>query len=74
MLSLLIDAHLQKHMDERHGVLLSAPEALADVDAVIVMSRMFAAEIAREIRMRTPNAEIILYADLLESAKTRKAA
>jgi SAM-dependent methyltransferase len=73
-LSLLIDAHLQKHMDERHGVMLSAPEALADVDAVIVMSRMFAGEIAREIRMRVPNAEIILYADLLESAKTRKAA
>ena len=74
MLSLLIDAHLQKHMDERHGVMLSAPEALADVDAVIVMSRMFAGEISREIRMRAPNAEIILYTDLLESAKTRKAA
>lgn len=73
-LSLLIDAHLQKHMDERHGMLLSAPEALADIDAVIVMSRMFAGEIAREIKMRTPGAEIILYADLLESAKTRKAA
>jgi SAM-dependent methyltransferase len=74
MLSLLIDAHLQKHMSERHGVALSAPEALADIDAVIVMSRMFADEISREVRMRTPNAEIILYADLLESAKTRKAA
>lgn len=74
MLSLLIDAHLQKHMSERHGVTLSAPEALADIDAVIVMSRMFADEISREVRMRTPNAEIILYADLLESAKTRKAA
>ena len=74
MLSLLIDAHLQKHMDERHGVMLSAPEALADVDAVIVMSRMFAGEISREIKMRAPGAEIILYADLLESAKTRKAA
>jgi hypothetical protein len=73
-LSLLIDAHLQKHMDERHGVRLSAPEALADIDAVIVMSRMFAGEIAREVRMRVPNAEIILYADLLESAKARKAA
>jgi len=73
-LSLLIDAHLQKHMAERHGVMLSAPEALADVDAVIVMSRMFAGEIAREVKMRVPNAEIILYADLLESAKARKAA
>jgi SAM-dependent methyltransferase len=74
MLSLLIDAHLQKHMSERHGVMLSAPEALADVDTVIVMSRMFADEIAREVKMRVPGAEIILYADLLESAKTRKAA
>ncbi len=74
MLSLLIDAHLQKHMDERHGVRLSAPEALAEIDAVIVMSRMFADEISREVRMRVPNAEIILYADLLESAKARKAA
>ena len=73
-LALLIDAHLQKHMDERHGVRLAAPEALADVDAVIVMSRMFAAEITREVKMRVPNAEIILYADLLERAKTRKAA
>ena len=74
MLSLLIDAHLQKHMDERHGVRLSAPEALAEIDAVIVMSRMFAGEISREVKMRVPNAEIILYADLLESAKARKAA
>jgi SAM-dependent methyltransferase len=73
-LSLLIDAHLQKHMETRHGVRLAAPEALADVDAVIVMSRMFAAEIAREVKMRVPGAEIILYADLLEGAKTRKAA
>jgi len=74
MLSLLIDAHLQKHMDERHGVRLSAPEALAEIDAVIVMSRMFAGEISREVKMRVPGAEIILYADLLESAKARKAA
>jgi SAM-dependent methyltransferase len=73
-LSLLIDAHLQKHMEERHGVRLSAPEALAEIDAVIVMSRMFAGEISREVKMRVPNAEIILYADLLESAKARKAA
>jgi SAM-dependent methyltransferase len=73
-LALLIDAHLRKHMDERHGVRLAAPEALAEVDVVIVMSRMFAGEIAREVRMRVPNAEIILYADLLDRAKTRKAA
>ena len=73
-LSLLIDAHLLKHMDERHGVRLAAPEALADIDAVIVMSRMFADEIAREVKMRVPGAEIILYTDLLESAKAHKAA
>jgi len=74
ILSLLIDAHLQKHMEARHGVRLAAPEALADVDVVIVMSRMFAAEISAEVKMRVPNAQIILYADLLEGAKTRKAA
>ena len=73
-LALLIDVHLRKHMDERHGVRLAAPEALADIDAVIVMSRMFANEIAREVKMRVPNAEIILYADLLDRAKARKAA
>jgi SAM-dependent methyltransferase len=74
-LALLIDAHLRKHMDERHGVRLAAPEALADIDAVIVMSRMFAGEISREVKMRVPNAEIILYADLLDRAKAaRKAA
>jgi len=74
ILSLLIDAHLQKHMEERHGVRLAAPEALADVDVVIVMSRMFAGEISREVKMRVPGAQIVLYADLLEGAKTRKAA
>jgi hypothetical protein len=74
LLALLIDSHLIRHMPARHGVALSAPEALADVDAVIVMSRMFADEISREVRMRAPGAEIILYSDLLERAKARKAA
>lgn len=73
-LSLLIDAHLQKHMEERHGVRLAAPEALAEVDVVIVMSRMFAADISREVKMRVPGAQIILFADLLAGAKTRAAA
>jgi len=73
-LTLLIDAHLRKHMEERHGVRLCAPEALADVDVVIVMSRMFADEICREVKMRVPEAQIVLYADLLEGARTRKAA
>jgi hypothetical protein len=35
---------------------------------------MFADEIAREVRTRAPNAELILYSDLLERAKARKAA
>jgi SAM-dependent methyltransferase len=74
LLTLLIDSHLIQHMPSRHGVTLSGPEALADVDAVIVMSRMFADEISREVRMRAPGAEIILYSDLLERAKARKAA
>ncbi|HVV27056.1 MAG TPA: class I SAM-dependent methyltransferase [Rhizomicrobium sp.] len=70
-LSLLIDAHLKPHMEQRHGVALSGPEALDGqaADVVVVMSRMFAGEIADEIRRRAPRAEIILYADLLGRAR-----
>src|SRR6202034_3937736 len=58
-LTLLIDTHLRKHMAERHGVALSRAEALSQttVDAVIVMSRMFASEIAAEVKARAPRAE-----------------
>jgi SAM-dependent methyltransferase len=74
-LALLIDIHLKKYMDARHGVTLSGPEELAsDIDAVIVMSRMFAGEIGAEVRRRAPHAEIILYADLLARARLAKAA
>jgi hypothetical protein len=75
-LSLLIDAHLRNHMDSRHGIPLSGPEALNDraADAVVVMSRMFADEISAEIRRRAPAARIILYAELLEQAHSRRAA
>jgi SAM-dependent methyltransferase len=75
-LSLLIDIHLKKHMDSRHGVTLSTPEALSDaaVDVVVVMSRGFADEIADEVRTRAPKAEIILYADLLGRARLGRAA
>jgi hypothetical protein len=75
-LSLLIDAHLAKHMDNRFGVALSGPEALNDnaADVVVVMSRMFAGEIAAEIRRRAPHAQIIVNADLLEQARGQRAA
>ena len=74
-LSLLIDTHLKKHMDSRHGVALAMPKDLpADIDVVIVMSRMFAGEISTEVRARAPHAEIILYADLLGRARLGQAA
>jgi SAM-dependent methyltransferase len=75
-LTLLIDTHLRKHMAARHGMMLSGAEALSQtpVDAVIVMSRMFAGEIAAEIKTRAPGAEIILYVDLLERARALQAA
>ena len=75
-LSLLIDAHLSQHMDWRHGVKLSGPAALATtpVDAIVVMSRGFAEEITAEARRLAPNAQIILYADLLARARLGQAA
>jgi len=75
-LSLLIDANLKTHMRERHGVLLAGPEALdsTPVHAVIVMSRMFAGEIAADVKRRAPGADIILYADLLGQARLGRAA
>jgi SAM-dependent methyltransferase len=75
-LSLLIDTHLKKHMDNRHGVALSTAEALNDAtaDVVVVMSRGFADEISAEARVRAPKAEIILYADLLGRARLGRAA
>ena len=74
-LALLIDTHLKKHMDSRHGVALATPDALTgEIDVVVVMSRMFADEITAEVRRRAPRAEIILYADLLGRARLTRAA
>jgi 2-polyprenyl-3-methyl-5-hydroxy-6-metoxy-1,4-benzoquinol methylase len=75
-LTLLIDTHLKQHMDARHGVTLSLPQALAKTpaDVIVVMSRGFAGEIAAEAQRLAPSAEIILYSDLLSRARTRLAA
>jgi hypothetical protein len=75
-LTLLVDKHLQAHVAERHGCALTGPEDLADSKpgVVVVMSRDFASEIAAEIGRLTPNAEIILYSDLLNRARLRDAA
>ncbi|MDB5735722.1 MAG: hypothetical protein JWN16_2359 [Alphaproteobacteria bacterium] len=74
-LAVLIDTHLKKHMDSRHGVALATPDDLpADIDAVVVMSRMFADEITAEVQRRAPRAQIILYADLLGRARLNRAA
>ena len=55
---------------------LRVPEALCQtpVDAIIVMSRGFAAEIVAEARRLAPQAQIILYADLLARARLVQAA
>ena len=75
-LSLLIDTHLKKHMDTRHGTALSLPDAMTDTntDVVVVMSRMFADEITADVRRRAPRAQVILYADLLGRARLGRAA
>jgi SAM-dependent methyltransferase len=76
MLSHLIDKHLLKHVETRHGVKLEPPESLANdsPDMVIVMSRGFADEIVAEARKLAPRAEIVTYSDLLHRAHLRKAA
>ena len=75
-LSLLIDAHLRAHVEDRHGCKLTGPEALASAnpDVVIVMSRGFAGEIATEARRLVPRAQILFYADLLADARLSQAA
>jgi ubiquinone/menaquinone biosynthesis C-methylase UbiE len=71
MLSSLIDKHLKQYVNERHGRLLDAPEALATADpgVVIVMSRGFAKEIADEAKSLAPRAEILFYSDLMALAR-----
>ncbi len=75
-LTLLVDKHLQAHVSQRHGCTLVGPEGLADSKpgVVIIMSRDFASEIAAEVGKLTPNAEIILYSDLIYRARLRDAA
>jgi len=67
----LIDTHLKAHVSERHGVALKGPEALNDdkPQVVVVMSRAFAPEISCIARVRAPNADIVLYADLIARAR-----
>jgi hypothetical protein len=75
-LALLIDTHLAKHMGERHGVRLAAPEELAAADPgiIIAMSRAFAGEIACEAKRFAPRADIIAFPDLMTRARTKRAA
>jgi SAM-dependent methyltransferase len=75
-LTLLVDAHLKPHVAERYGCPLAGPEELASAkpDVVVVMSRGFADEIARDARRLLPHAEIVTYADMLQRAHARKAA
>lgn len=75
-LSLLVDAHLKAHVEDRYGCRLAGPESLADADpdVVIVMSRGFAGEIAAEARRLAPRAQILFYADLLADARMSHAA
>jgi 2-polyprenyl-3-methyl-5-hydroxy-6-metoxy-1,4-benzoquinol methylase len=75
-LTLLIDTHLKALVGERHGRALADPESLSGSDAgvVVVMSRDFASEISARAKALSPQAEIILYSDLLARANTRLAA
>ncbi|HEY1632745.1 MAG TPA: class I SAM-dependent methyltransferase [Rhizomicrobium sp.] len=76
VLSLLIDSHLSQHVQERHGLALSMPEALAakEPGVIVIMSRGFAEEIAAQAALLAPNAEIVFYSALLTRAHLRKAA
>jgi SAM-dependent methyltransferase len=72
----LIDTHLSAHMNERHGVTLHGPQALADIDpgVIVVMSRAFAREIALIASVAAPRAELIHYGQLLTRARGLRAA
>lgn len=75
-IALLIDKNLPAHTDERHGVPVKTPEALADFnpDTVFIASRDFAEEIAIEARALAPHAQFLTYSEALtgvaRSAKT----
>ncbi|HKY19478.1 MAG TPA: class I SAM-dependent methyltransferase [Rhizomicrobium sp.] len=74
-LAALVDTHLIKHMKERHGMALQGEDALEKLcpGVIVVMSRAFAGEISTIARARAPNAEILVYTDLLSSARGRTA-
>jgi len=71
-LAALVDTHLIKHMKERHGTALHGEEALETVrpGVVVIMSRAFAGEISAIVRARAPDAEILVYSDLLNRARS----
>jgi SAM-dependent methyltransferase len=75
-LTLLIDTHLAALVAERHGVKPCLPAMLREtpVDVIVIMSRGFAGEIVAEAKTLAPNAQIILYADLLARARLARAA
>jgi len=75
-LAALVDTHLIKHMQERHGTALQGEGALEKVrpGVIVIMSRAFAGEISAVVRPRLPEAEILVYADLLSQARQRLAA
>lgn len=75
-LGVLIDVHLKNHVPERYGVALSGPEALSEADPafIVVMSRAFADEIASVAAKAAPNAQMLLYSDLLARARVKLAA
>jgi SAM-dependent methyltransferase len=75
-LTLLIDTHLAALVTDRHGVKPALPSALIEtpVDVIVIMARDFAAEITAQAQKLAPNAEIILYTDLLARARLAKAA
>jgi len=60
-LAALVDTHLIKHMQERHGTALQGEGALEKVrpGVIVIMSRAFASEISAVVRPRLPEAEIL---------------
>jgi hypothetical protein len=72
----VVDGLLPARASAKHGIKLSAPDALATTrpGIIVVMSRTFAREITRLARRYAPKAEIILYSDLLTRARMALAA
>ena len=66
-ISLLVDKNLPAYTNERHGIPVKTPEALADMepDAIFIASRDFAEEIAIQARTLAPAARLITYSEAL---------